>query len=165
MVLDATLLNTQHYKVRITGKVEQSREWSSTLLYTFWSPSTTVANFTFFTYIYIYIYIYIRDLTLNYPQGLICHKTPINRKWLLILKQIVFSNAHIYNLSVCVCVCVCGIHWLHIYRKIRHLLTSVLDITLNNLMMRLQHWRFGDCGVTLHRHCSQVHSDQSDSFW
>ena len=34
MVLDAALLNTQHYKVRIKDKVEQSREWSSTLLYT-----------------------------------------------------------------------------------------------------------------------------------
>ena len=34
MVLDASLLNTQHYKVRIEGKVEQSREWSSTLRYT-----------------------------------------------------------------------------------------------------------------------------------
>ena len=31
MVLDATLLNTQHHKVRIKGKVEQSRERSSTL--------------------------------------------------------------------------------------------------------------------------------------
>ena len=31
MVLDAALLNTQHYKVRIKGKVEQSREWSSAL--------------------------------------------------------------------------------------------------------------------------------------
>ena len=29
MVLDATLLNTQHYEVRIKGKVEQSRERSS----------------------------------------------------------------------------------------------------------------------------------------
>ena len=29
MVLDAALLNIQHYKVRIKGKVEQSREWSS----------------------------------------------------------------------------------------------------------------------------------------
>ena len=29
-VLDAALLNTHHYKVRIKGKVEQSREWSST---------------------------------------------------------------------------------------------------------------------------------------
>ena len=34
MVLDAALLNTQHYKVRIKGKVEQSKEWSSTLPYT-----------------------------------------------------------------------------------------------------------------------------------
>ena len=34
MVLDTTLLNTQHYKVRIKSKVEQSREWSSVLLYT-----------------------------------------------------------------------------------------------------------------------------------
>ena len=35
MVLDAPLLNTQHYKVGITGKVEQSRERSCT-------PSTLV---------------------------------------------------------------------------------------------------------------------------
>ena len=34
MVLDAALLNTQHYKVRIMGKVEQSRERSSALPYT-----------------------------------------------------------------------------------------------------------------------------------
>ena len=31
MVLDAALLNTQCYKVRIKGKVEQSREKSSAL--------------------------------------------------------------------------------------------------------------------------------------
>ena len=34
MVLDTALLNTQHYKVRINGKVEQSRERSSALPYT-----------------------------------------------------------------------------------------------------------------------------------
>ena len=34
MVLDAPLLNTQHYKVMIKGKEEQSREWSSNLPYT-----------------------------------------------------------------------------------------------------------------------------------
>ena len=34
MVLDAALLSTQHYKVRIKGKVEQSRKWSSALPYT-----------------------------------------------------------------------------------------------------------------------------------
>ena len=34
MVLDTSLLNTHHYKVRIEGKVEQSRQWSSALPYT-----------------------------------------------------------------------------------------------------------------------------------
>ena len=34
IVLDASLLNTQQYKVRIKSKVEQSREISSTLPYT-----------------------------------------------------------------------------------------------------------------------------------
>ena len=34
MVQDASLLNTQHYQVRIKGKVEQSRERSSALPYT-----------------------------------------------------------------------------------------------------------------------------------
>ena len=33
MVLDASMLNTQLYKVRIKGKVEQSMESSSALLY------------------------------------------------------------------------------------------------------------------------------------
>ena len=34
MVLDAALLNTHHYKVRIKGRVEQCREKISTLPYT-----------------------------------------------------------------------------------------------------------------------------------
>ena len=34
MVLDNSLFNTQHYKVRIKGKVEQSRERGSVLPYT-----------------------------------------------------------------------------------------------------------------------------------
>ena len=33
MVLDTSFFNTQHYNVRIKGKVEQSREWSSALPY------------------------------------------------------------------------------------------------------------------------------------
>ena len=33
MVLDAALLNTQHYKVQIKAKVELYREWNSTLPY------------------------------------------------------------------------------------------------------------------------------------
>ena len=55
MVLDASLLNIQHYKVRIKGKVEQSRKWSCALSDTlvvaiekgaFGSTSTKVAHFT-----------------------------------------------------------------------------------------------------------------------
>ena len=34
IVLDTSLLNPQYYKVRINGKVEQSREKSSALHYT-----------------------------------------------------------------------------------------------------------------------------------
>ena len=57
MVLDSSLLNTQQYKVRIKGKVEQSGEISITLPYTiekgaFWTSSTRVTNVTYyFTYI------------------------------------------------------------------------------------------------------------------
>ena len=64
MVLDDTLLNTQHYKVGIKSKVEQSRERISTLPLhlgvvaiekrDFESLSTKVANLTFyFTYSYL----------------------------------------------------------------------------------------------------------------
>ena len=35
MVLDAALFNTQHYKVRIKNKMEQSREWSGALPYNY----------------------------------------------------------------------------------------------------------------------------------
>ena len=48
---------TQHFEVRIKGKVEQSREKSSAFSYTsaiekgaFKSPSTTVANFSYLYY-------------------------------------------------------------------------------------------------------------------
>ena len=54
MVLDTCLFNTQQYKVRIKGKVEQFKEKSSILPLhlgvvaiekgAFWSPSTTVGN-------------------------------------------------------------------------------------------------------------------------
>ena len=77
IVLDAYLLNTQHYKVRIKGKVEQSRERSSAFGVVAIEKGasrsllTIVTNFTFYlhyscnvrvhvhTYTYIYIYIYI----------------------------------------------------------------------------------------------------------
>ena len=52
MVLDASLLNTQQYKVGIKSKVEQCGERNSGVVAiekgTFESPSTKVTNFTYF---------------------------------------------------------------------------------------------------------------------
>ena len=57
MLLDFALLSSQHYKVRIKNKREQSRERSNAPLHlgvvatekgAFRSPSTTVANLTYF---------------------------------------------------------------------------------------------------------------------
>ena len=65
MVLDASLLNTQHYKVRIKVKVEKSRERiapsptfgvAAIEKGAFGLPSTMVANFTFLLYIYVRMY-------------------------------------------------------------------------------------------------------------
>ena len=47
MVVDAALLNTQHYKVYIKSKVEQSGIVAIKKR-TFGSPSTKVTNFTYF---------------------------------------------------------------------------------------------------------------------
>ena len=67
MVLDASLLNTQHYKVRIKGKVEQSREgvapsptpWCSSYRKGNLRVTLDYGRQLYFTYLYIYIYIYI----------------------------------------------------------------------------------------------------------
>ena len=81
MVLDASLLNTQHYKVRIKGKVEQSREgvapspthWCSS--YRKGSLRVTLDNgrqLYFTLYIYIYTYIYISYIYLYMCVRLLC---------------------------------------------------------------------------------------------
>ena len=100
MVLDASLLNTQIYKVRIKGKVEQSREgvapsptpWCSSYRKgSFGLPSTMVANFTLLIYIYICMCV----------CGYVC-----------ISKLIVYACVHVHvyiyiYIYTCVCVCVC----------------------------------------------------------
>ena len=93
MVLNTSLLNTQHHKVHIEGKMEQSRGMSSALPLhlgvvafekgAFRSSTTKYRQLYFFTYIihvYIYIYIYIytiyiymrdyRDIYSPTPVGL-----------------------------------------------------------------------------------------------
>ena len=42
--------------------------------------------------------------------------------------------------------------------KIHYNSTSVLDMTLNHLMVKFQPWSIGECGVLLHYHYSQIHS-------
>ena len=51
MVLNTYLLKTQHYKVRIKGKVEQSKERSS-----YWKGSLRVLSTTVINFTYLYIY-------------------------------------------------------------------------------------------------------------
>ena len=52
----------------------------------------------------------------------------------------------------------CRIHWLYFCRGVRPPPMSVQDMTLNDLMVRLQwYWSFGECGATLHCYCSLVH--------
>ena len=63
MVLDASLLNTQHYKVRIKGKVEQSREgvapsptpWCSSYRKGSLRVTLDYGRQLYFIYIYIYV--------------------------------------------------------------------------------------------------------------
>ena len=76
MVLDTFLLNTQQYKVRIKGKVEQSRERSSALPHTsllkkepscrprLQSPTLLYIYIQIHTYIVIY-----KDLCFDVAQG------------------------------------------------------------------------------------------------
>ena len=71
MVLDASLLNTQHYKVRIKGKVEQSRERSSAPP-TPWCSKLSKREpsghprLYIHTDMYIYIYIYMHSFFSSY---------------------------------------------------------------------------------------------------
>ena len=80
MVLDASLLYTQHYKVRIKGKVVQPREgvapsptpWCSTYRKGSLRVTLDYGSQLYFTTIYSYK----EDLALNNLLGLICYKIP-----------------------------------------------------------------------------------------
>ena len=90
MVLDASLLNTQRYKVRIKIKVDQSWERSSALPKhlrvvaiekgAFELPLTTVANFT---YLYDMLWGTSISLRSNIPVNVLHSK-----KWLSLFKEL-----------------------------------------------------------------------------
>ena len=65
MVLDTSLFNTQQYKVRIKGKVEQSRETSSALPYTLKREPSGRPRLWLPTYLLIIIIIITDDLSLE----------------------------------------------------------------------------------------------------
>ena len=90
MVLDTALLNTQHYKVRIKGKVEQSRERSSTPTLhlgavaiekgSFWSPSSMVTNYS------------LSNNTL-YSYTIVCNYIPTYLRFVYIIVSLI--NIHV----------------------------------------------------------------------
>ena len=91
MVLDASWLNTQHYKVRIKGKVEQSRKgvapspthWCSSYRKGSLRVTLDYGFQLYFTFIYIYIYIY-------GPQNTETSKKKTNNK--LLVFNLIFQN-------------------------------------------------------------------------
>ena len=95
--LDTSLLDTQQYKVHIKGKAEQSRERSSGVVAiekgAFWSPSTTVANFT-------YCYMSVLMFACVYVSA--CVKCVY--LWAKCVKGFVFMYVRVC-VRVCVCLC------------------------------------------------------------
>ena len=104
MVLDASLLNTQHYKVRIKGKVEQSREgvapspthWCSSYRKGSLRVTLDYGRQLYFTLLYsIHLVKYLN----NYWKWKIWHElTNKNTKWLLLLTSF-FTSARWWPLT------------------------------------------------------------------
>ena len=73
-----------------------------------------------------------------------------------------YTHTRIYKrkqTKICPVAWGCRIHRLLLCRGVRPSPTSVLDMTLNNLMVRFQQrWSFGECRVPLYCYCSQIHS-------
>ena len=85
-----------------------------------------------------------------------------NKKDYLLLQSIIPCGRYLVTgVTQNVCSAIgCGyrIHWQQ-RRKDIPTPTSVLDMTPNYLLLRIHSWNFGKCGVPLHCHYSQVHSD------
>ena len=113
MVLNASLLKTQHYNVRIKGKVGQSRKRNSVLPFTFvWKlskrntsghPQRRSPNLSYI-YIYIYSNIYV------YKSHSYIHSSTYTHIYIQIYKFKNHTYAHTHthtHICVCMCVCVC----------------------------------------------------------
>ena len=103
IVLNDTLLNTQHYKVRIKGKVEQSRE-SSTLPYTSVKQPSGCSRLRPPTLLYIYIHIYMYIIWSRKPiaDANVKYSTisPSSSRRYIILNGKSISYIYIYNFII-----------------------------------------------------------------
>ena len=81
MVLDASLLNTQHYKVRIKGKVEQSREGVAPSA-THWCSSYRKGSFR---------------VTLDYGRQLYLLILYLHTFYILCFQLVAFVREHVWN--------------------------------------------------------------------
>ena len=134
MVLDASLLNTQHYKVRIKGKVEQSWEGVAP------SPTPWCSSYRKGSL----------RVTLDYGRQLYSYLLNVTFSWLKSRFTLAGEAQSTEAVEYTDCIST---------EQYSPPPASVLDTTLNNVMVRLQPWRFRKCGVPLHCHCSQIHSD------
>ena len=119
IVLGTSLLNTRQYKVRIKGKVKQSRERSGALLYSqvqqlLKREPSGCQQLRSPTLLYIYIYIYIsscRADSTDIPYPLSPLLYIIHRFWLVfratsrILTQLLYVCS---SWSSCLCLAICG---------------------------------------------------------
>ena len=146
MVLDASLLNTQHYKVRIKGKVEQSREgvapsptpWCSSYRKGSLRVTLDYGRLLFF-------YCYYHNVSADMSTGLLQvfgkkwrgtpHSPKLQPYWNLTIR--LFSIIYRTYISGGILALCCGAK-IHLSRGVRSTLTSVQDIKLNNMMVRFQ---------------------------
>ena len=122
-----------------------------------------------FAYVLAYIFTYLRILILTVDgkgldKGRECDKGRVGEvegngllqmlyHWYWALFNNTATSGHLSNLWGC------RMQRLHLCRGVRPPPMSVLDMTLNSLMVRFQWcWYFEEWGVPLHCYCSQVHS-------
>ena len=150
MALDAALLNTQHYKVRVkwsnpgNGVAPFHTPWCSSYWKVILRVTLDWSRQLYFLYTLLWVTLHHSPstrtfLTLIPPSKLICYQ----------IKKL--NQAKLYWQ--------CYIYRLHICWRVRPPATGVLDMTLNNLMGRF-HWNdsFGECWKPLHCNWSQFHS-------
>ena len=95
MVFDTSLLNSQHWKVHIKDKVEQSRDVVAIEKGAFGSPSTMVINFTFY-FIYMHQDWEADMKRLNIQDDFKKMLTPLRDY----LYDIISNSLHIFTISV-----------------------------------------------------------------